>query len=653
MQQALERASGRAESVIESVRQRPPKRTCSASGEKSLHHKLYDIYAEECEKEPEGAEELRSSVNLLEKLVAREALPRVVVNLYPGEQGYSLMLKGTDEACSETVRMRYEEGELLQYLDAEQLPPVLLDLLEKSEMNLFHRGCVLAEVRDYRQRGPGAPPGYQSRHVLLRPTMQTLAADVQAIAGAHQDWTQDDRLLLESQLILATAEPLCLDPSVTVACTENRLLYDKQKMNTHPMTRSLRRFSMASLARERARPPRPPPPQLSALASWKKSKASQAAPQYDLKICKVGHCVDLWKRRPCELAVPSAVDVEKYAKGRPSGPRAGSRPSARPVAEVKEDSAPGAEAGSAAQTARPTFPRPGKDPLSSAERPHAETRRERQMSLPGDPSADDHSSLDTDAGRVVSRSGELVPKKAPCPVKMSSSPRGSTSLSHFSPGKAAHQPDTTLVQSSVLQKGVTHLPSPMQLLPSSGKSSSGNIFIPEHASSILQSLPSAPASKPPSVPQKSSMEVSEVHKIPPATSFTVNSSEGMTVLSTFRSSQKLVWSPLSASRRIQTLSTAISSQRTPATPVMATSTGQDIINVVGPVLGAQTLASGSHPIQGSTPAGVKPSYQPSGDQTPTSTDKAVEDLAAACGCGDSSSPEGSATMPADSEPVHR
>lgn len=48
---------------------------------------------------------------------------------------------------------------------------------------------------------------------------------------------QEDKLLLESQLILATAEPLCLDPSIAVTCTANRLLYNKQKMNTRPMKR--------------------------------------------------------------------------------------------------------------------------------------------------------------------------------------------------------------------------------------------------------------------------------------------------------------------------------------------------------------------------------------------------------------------------------
>lgn len=44
-----------------------------------------------------------------------------------------------------------------------------------KQANIFHCGCVLAEVRDYRQSGHAKPPGYQSRHILLRPTMQVRA----------------------------------------------------------------------------------------------------------------------------------------------------------------------------------------------------------------------------------------------------------------------------------------------------------------------------------------------------------------------------------------------------------------------------------------------------------------------------------------------
>ncbi|KAL6088405.1 hypothetical protein STEG23_017249, partial [Scotinomys teguina] len=131
-QQALEQALDRAEYIIESARQRPPKRKYLSSGRKSIFQKLYDLYVEECEKEPE-VKKLRRNVNLLEKLVMQETLSCLVVNLYPGNEGYSLMLRGKNGSDSETIRLPYEEGELLEYLDAEELPPILVDLLEKSQ----------------------------------------------------------------------------------------------------------------------------------------------------------------------------------------------------------------------------------------------------------------------------------------------------------------------------------------------------------------------------------------------------------------------------------------------------------------------------------------------------------------------------------------
>lgn len=116
---------------------------------------------------------LRRNVNLLEKLVSQESVSCLVVNLYPGNEGYSLMLRGKNgsgerkqithvlsphrtftwdiQICnicvfcfldSETIRLPYEEGELLEYLDAEELPPILVDLLEKSQVCMHRHMCI-------------------------------------------------------------------------------------------------------------------------------------------------------------------------------------------------------------------------------------------------------------------------------------------------------------------------------------------------------------------------------------------------------------------------------------------------------------------------------------------------------------------------------
>ncbi|XP_028017534.2 transcription factor SPT20 homolog isoform X11 [Balaenoptera acutorostrata] len=601
MQQALELALDRAEYVIESARQRPPKRKYLSSGRKSIFQKLYDLYIEECEKEPEVKQKLRRNVNLLEKLVMQETLSCLVVNLYPGNEGYSLMLRGKNGSDSETIRLPYEEGELLEYLDAEELPPILVDLLEKSQVNIFHCGCVIAEIRDYRQSSNMKSPGYQSRHILLRPTMQTLICDVHSITSDNHKWTQEDKLLLESQLILATAEPLCLDPSVAVTCTANRLLYNKQKMNTRPMKRCFKRYSRSSLNRQQDLSHCPPPPQLKLLDFLQKRKERKAGQHYDLKISKAGNCVDMWKRSPCNLAIPSEVDVEKYAKVEKSIKSDDSQPTVWPAHDVKDDYIFECEAGNPYQKTKLTILQSLGDPLYYGKiQPCKEDEENDSQMSPSHFSTDDHSNWfiigsKTDAERVVSQYQELVQNEAKCPVKMSHSSSGSASLSQPSPGKETEQPETLSVQSSVLGKGVKHRPPPIKLPSSSGNSSSGNYFTPQQVSSFLKSPTPPPASKPPSLSRKSSMDLSQVSMLSPAA-----------------------------------LSPASSSQRTTATQVMANSAGLNFINVVGSVCGAQALVSGSNPMLGCntgavTPAGMNLSgLLPSGGLLPNALPGAMQ-----------------------------
>ncbi|XP_015479820.1 transcription factor SPT20 homolog isoform X10 [Parus major] len=567
MQQALELALDRAEYIIESARQRPPKRKYLSSGRKSVFQKLYDLYIEECEKEPEIKQKLRRNVNLLEKLVMQETLSCLVVNLYPGNEGYSLMLRGKNGSDSETIRLPYEEGELLEYLDAEELPPILVDLLEKSQVNIFHCGCVIAEIRDYRQSGNMKSPTYQSKHILLRPTMQTLICDVHSITSDNHKWTQEDKLLLESQLILATAEPLCLDPSIAVTCTTNRLLYNKQKMNTRPMKRCFKRYSRSSLNRQQEVAHYSTPPQLRLLDYLQKRKERKAAQQYDLKISKAGNCVDMWKQNPCYLTAPSEVDVEKYAKVEKSIKSDDSQPTVWPAHEMKDDYVFECEVGNQLQKTKLTIFQSLGNPLYYG----------KIQTLKGDEENDNLLTPSqfligskTDAERVVNQYQELVQNEAKCTVKMFHNSSGS--VSHLSPGKEM-EPESVSgsVQSSVLGKGVKHRPPPIKLPSSSGSSSSGNIFSSQQSSGHLKSPTPPPPSKPPGLSRKQSMDLNQVSMLSPAA-----------------------------------LSPASSSQRTTSTQVMANPAGLNFINVVGSVCGAQSLMSGSNPMLGCNTGAIAP-----------------------------------------------
>ncbi|KAM6291055.1 transcription factor SPT20 homolog isoform 7-T8 [Porphyrio hochstetteri] len=590
MQQALELALDRAEYIIESARQRPPKRKYLSSGRKSVFQKLYDLYIEECEKEPE-IKKLRRNVNLLEKLVMQETLSCLVVNLYPGNEGYSLMLRGKNGSDSETIRLPYEEGELLEYLDAEELPPILVDLLEKSQVNIFHCGCVIAEIRDYRQSGNMKSPTYQSKHILLRPTMQTLICDVHSITSDNHKWTQEDKLLLESQLILATAEPLCLDPSIAVTCTTNRLLYNKQKMNTRPMKRCFKRYSRSSLNRQQEVAHYSTPPQLRLLDYLQKRKERKGTQQYDLKISKAGNCVDMWKQNPCYLTAPSEVDVEKYAKVEKSIKPDDSQPTVWPAHEIKDDYVFECEVGNQLQKTKLTIFQSLGNPLYYG----------KIQTLKGDEENDNLLTPSqfligskTDAERVVNQYQELVQSEAKCPVKMF---HNSVNLSHLSPGKEMEQPESISgsVQSSVLGKGVKHRPPPIKLPSSSGSSSSGNIFSPQQSSGHLKSPTPPPPSKPPGLSRKQSMDLNQVSMLSPAA-----------------------------------MSPASSSQRTTSTQVMANPAGLNFINVVGSVCGAQTLMSGSNPMLGCNTGAIAPAginlggILPSGGLVPSALPAAMQ-----------------------------
>ncbi|XP_054328642.1 putative transcription factor SPT20 homolog-like 2 isoform X2 [Pongo pygmaeus] len=636
MDRDLEQALDRTENIIKIAQQRPPRRRYSPRAGRTLQEKLYDIYVEECGKEPADPQELRSNVNLLEKLVRRDSLPCLLVNLYPGNQGYSVMLQREDGSFAETIRLPYEERALLDYLDAEELPPALGDVLDKASVNIFHSGCVIVEVRDYRQSSNLQPPGYQSRHILLRPTMQTLAHDVKMMTRDGQKWSQEDKLQLESQLILATAEPLCLDPSVAVACTANRLLYNKQKMNTDPMKRCLQRYSWPSVKPQQEQSDCPPPPELTVSTSGQKEERKAGQP-CELNIAKAGSCVDTWKRRPCDLAVPSEVDVEKLAKGYQSVTAADPQLPVWPAQEVEDPFRFAWEAGCQAWDTKPSIMQSFNDPLLCGKiRPRKKARQKSQKS-PRQPFPDDHSACprpgsETDAGRAVSQAQESVQSKVKGPGKMSHSSSGPASVSQLSSWKTPEQPDPVWVQSSVLGKGEKHPPPRTQLPSSSGKISSGNSFPPQQAGSPLKRPFPAAAPALAAAAAAPALAAAAAAPAPAAAPAAAAPAAAPAAASAAPShSQKPSVPLIQVSRPCSAAQPPTKFIKiAPAIQLRTGSTGLEAINVEGPVRGAQALGSRFKPVQtpgsgGPAPAGISGSgLQSSGGPLPEATPGAVQ-----------------------------
>ncbi|XP_005097353.1 transcription factor SPT20 homolog [Aplysia californica] len=284
----------------------------SSSKNKSIHQKLMDLYIEETMKQPEDTNLLYAS-HLLAKLAKRERLNCMVLSLYPGNEGYSIMLRSRSGVESETMKLPYEESEILEYVDAAQLPPFLLDLLEKAQtqMNVFYSGCVVVEIRDYRRSATGS---HDTQYVLLRPSPQSMLRDVIALSCDGHSWTQDDLFHLESELILATEEPLCLDPSPAVMMVENALQYEEKFLNDPALKRCVKKNSQSALNRKRKLEQAPAPENLK-LHDFLQKKKESKKPTGSSGLSKARLMVDNFlEKTKFQLTVPESCDVKKFAK---------------------------------------------------------------------------------------------------------------------------------------------------------------------------------------------------------------------------------------------------------------------------------------------------------------------------------------------------
>lgn len=141
----LEAAYSEAQVIINKVKSREVRRSNVYDGirEFSIFGALEELYQEEQGK-------TGNSSFLLEKLVAREGLNTLVLNLY-GERGeYSVSVRAgslCDEGAEDGAprSLWRAEDELLRYVDHEELPCILVDVLDEHPQ-LFYSGCVIVEV---------------------------------------------------------------------------------------------------------------------------------------------------------------------------------------------------------------------------------------------------------------------------------------------------------------------------------------------------------------------------------------------------------------------------------------------------------------------------------------------------------------------------
>lgn len=131
--------------------------------------------------------------------MARAGLNTLIVNLYPGNKGFSLAWRRPGGGCTEEESQAwvYEWAELLEGLEKEEVPRVCREFVAARCPHLYYQGHLVAEVRDYRPSFPVAK--CDTWHVLLRPTNQTIVADVQLLTnegGTPADFVRNSTMTL-------------------------------------------------------------------------------------------------------------------------------------------------------------------------------------------------------------------------------------------------------------------------------------------------------------------------------------------------------------------------------------------------------------------------------------------------------------------------
>lgn len=77
---------------------------------------------------------------------------------------------------------------------------------------------------------------------LLYAILQSVLSDVSTLTS-DGDWSHEERLILESQLVAATQGPLCLDPNPIPTLVSTKLKQSKSLLTDHQLMRQAKKFS--------------------------------------------------------------------------------------------------------------------------------------------------------------------------------------------------------------------------------------------------------------------------------------------------------------------------------------------------------------------------------------------------------------------------
>ncbi|RKP14035.1 transcription factor Spt20, partial [Piptocephalis cylindrospora] len=121
----------------------------------------------------------------------------------------------------------------LECLYSREIPPELTDIFEDFKCS-YYEGRLIVELHDHRPRkknqgerrssSTSSDQDVRINRILLHPTADSVRADLCRLNEQHGgNWGIDVLHELEGRIMLATEDPLCLDPSVHVSRVANAL----------------------------------------------------------------------------------------------------------------------------------------------------------------------------------------------------------------------------------------------------------------------------------------------------------------------------------------------------------------------------------------------------------------------------------------------
>ncbi|KAI1287305.1 Transcription factor SPT20 -like protein [Halotydeus destructor] len=261
----------------------------------------------------------------IEKVIRTQNYSYFVFSLYPDDEGFAVSLKlkeptnggSGSRSSQQAVNLTYDDDNILTYLEDGEIPPTLLDLIEScpesSHSELFHQGGIIAEIRDYRHSA--SRDKFISYFRFLNPSNQTITDDVHRLvstASGSSILSEEDRVSIEAEIVNATAEPLCLDPSPLVGIVSNLIHSQNDRLKS---SYSVRRLAKRCTQRTRNKVKRsetlPSPKELS-LCDFLAKKKNRTLPSNRLN----KDVNSYFSERTLSEAttVPSIPDIMKFAK---------------------------------------------------------------------------------------------------------------------------------------------------------------------------------------------------------------------------------------------------------------------------------------------------------------------------------------------------